>query len=123
MPGQLREADWRDAYPGINAVQLIYESDPDDPRLAELIPVVEYAVRRKIASGGSDYWDHATLLELAVLAGDRDASAIPRSPTAHAARPDVWMLETTADTLRAIVARGGPKWIAKLERELRGGSG
>lgn len=114
------EADWRDAYPGINAVQLIHELDPADPRLDELVPVVEYAVRRKIASGDVDYWDHATLLELAILDGDRQA-AEEALAGARAARAEGWMLTTTADTVRAIAKRTGKRWISAIERELRPG--
>src|SRR3954465_2727659 len=45
------EADWRDAYPGVNAVTLMELKDPPDPRREPLIPVVSYAVERRIASG------------------------------------------------------------------------
>ena len=55
------EADWRDAYPGINAVTLMEVADPPDPRREEILPVVRYAVERRIATGEPDYWDHATL--------------------------------------------------------------
>jgi hypothetical protein len=34
------EADWRDAYPGVNAVTLMEIADPPDPRRERLIPVV-----------------------------------------------------------------------------------
>jgi hypothetical protein len=114
------EADWRDAFPGINAIQLIHEADAADPRLAELTPVVHYAVRRKIASGRGDYWDHATLLELAVLAGDRDA-ARSAAADAGAAPTEGWMLDTTVDTLRVIAERTGASWVADLEADLRNG--
>jgi tetratricopeptide (TPR) repeat protein len=63
------EADWRDHYPGINALQLMLQRNPDDPEIAALSPVVRYAVNRKLSRGHGDYWDHATALELAVLAG------------------------------------------------------
>ncbi len=42
-----------------------------DPRQAEILPVVRYSASRK-AARAPDYWDHATLLELAVLARDED---------------------------------------------------
>ena len=64
------EADWRDAYPGVNAVTLMEMQETPDPRQAELLPVVRYAVARRMASGQPDYWDYATQLELAVLARD-----------------------------------------------------
>jgi hypothetical protein len=42
--------------------------EPPDPAQQELLPVVRFAVARKVEVGRPDYWDHATLLELAVLA-------------------------------------------------------
>lgn len=66
------EADWRDAYPGINALTLMQIANPNDSRLQELRSVVEYAVKRKMATGEPDYWDYATLLELALLRKDED---------------------------------------------------
>ena len=36
------EADWRDAYPGVNAVTLMELKEPPDPRRARLLPVVKY---------------------------------------------------------------------------------
>ena len=68
------ETDWRDTYPGINAVTLMEIKKDPDPRRMDLIPVVKYSVQRKIAKGNPDYWDYATLLELAILAKDKDAS-------------------------------------------------
>lgn len=34
------EADWRDAYPGVNAVTVIELKNPPDPRRLDLTPVV-----------------------------------------------------------------------------------
>ena len=58
---------------GINAVTLMEISDPPDDRRHHLMPVVCYASERRFASGEADYWDHATRLELAVLAKDEPA--------------------------------------------------
>ena len=69
------QADWRDAYPGINAVTLMELKDPPDPRRESLIPVVTYAVERRIAAGKPDYWDFATQVELAVLGKDKAAAS------------------------------------------------
>ena len=95
------EADWRDAYPGVNALTLMELRDPPDPRQAELLPVVSYAVRRRVASGKPDYWDHATLLELAVLSRDQ-AAADAALAHALAAVRETWEPETTARNLRLV---------------------
>jgi hypothetical protein len=68
------ESDWRDAYPGINAVQLMELREPPDPRRTELLPVVTYSVKRRIESKQPDYWDYATLLELAMLDSDEQTA-------------------------------------------------
>lgn len=95
------EADWRDAYPGINAITLMELRDPPDPRQAELLPVVTYAVRRRVATGKPDYWDHATLLELAVLGRDQAAGEAALAHAVAAVR-EPWEPETTARNLRLI---------------------
>jgi tetratricopeptide (TPR) repeat protein len=95
------EADWRDAYPGVNTVTLMELKEPPDPRRAQLLPVVTYAVERRIASGKPDYWDHATRLELAVLAKD-EPKAMEALGNALAAVREAWEPETTARNLRLI---------------------
>ena len=95
------EADWRDAYPGVNAVTLMELREPPDPRRLALIPVVAYAVGRRIAAGQPDYWDHATRLELAVL-GEDEAQAGAALADALAAVRESWEPETTARNLRLI---------------------
>lgn len=116
------EADWRDAYPGVNAVTLMELRDPPDPRRERLIPVVAYAVERRIEGGRPDYWDHATALELAVLGEDRDRAASALSAALAGVR-EPWEPETTARNLRLIrearEARGEEAaWIAEIEEEL-----
>lgn len=116
------EADWRDAYPGVNAVTLMEVREPPDPRREELVPVVRYAVRRRVAGGKPDYWDHATLLELAVLACD-EAGASEALGDALAVVRESWEPETTARNLRLIrearERRGAPvPWAAEVEKEL-----
>jgi tetratricopeptide (TPR) repeat protein len=116
------EADWRDAYPGVNAVTLMELKDPPDPRKGRLIPVVAYAVERKIATGKPDYWDHATLLELAVLAKDQ-SRAMDALGNALAAVRESWEPETTARNLRLIrEARERRQdeipWPVEIENEL-----
>jgi tetratricopeptide (TPR) repeat protein len=116
------EADWRDAYPGINAVTLMELRDPPDPRREQLIPVVTYAVDRRLASGRADYWDHATRLELAVLGKDRDAAGRALAMALAAVR-EPWEPGSTANNLalirrsRAARAEDVP-WAQDVEREL-----
>jgi hypothetical protein len=116
------EAAWRDAFPGINAVTLMELRDPPDPRWETLMPVVRYAVERKIASGKPDYWDYATRVELAVLARDA-AGAETALADALAAVREPWEPETTARNLRLIrearERRGdAPSWTKEIENEL-----
>jgi tetratricopeptide (TPR) repeat protein len=96
------ESDWRDAYPGVNAVTLMELHDPPDPRRLELIPVVRYSVERRIAKGTPDYWDYATLLELAMLAGDQQKVFAALSSSLAAIR-EIFEPDTTARNLRLIV--------------------
>lgn len=116
------ETDWRDAYPGINAVSLMEMDDPVDCRQVELLPVVRYAVKRRLASKAPDYWDHATLLELYVLTGsERDAQ--DALADALASIREKWEPETTARNLRLIRQAREKRqldatWIATLEAAL-----
>ncbi|MEM9271501.1 MAG: TRAFs-binding domain-containing protein [Cyanobacteria bacterium P01_F01_bin.143] len=95
------EADWRDAYPGINAVTLMEIKNPPDPRREKLIPVVSYAVEQRIDNAEPDYWDYATLLELAVLA-KKENEATKALFRSLAVVREVWEPETTARNLRLI---------------------
>jgi hypothetical protein len=116
------EADWRDAYPGVNAVTLMEISDPPDPRRHTLLPVAAYAVARRLATGKPDYWDHATRLELAVL-GLQQAEAEAALADALANVREKWEPETTARNLRLIrdarERRSEPvSWALAIEQAL-----
>lgn len=95
------ETDWRDAYPGINAATLMTLRTPPDTRLEQLLPVIRYAIERRIASGKPDYWDYATLLELEVLANDENASMDALGKALSSVR-ERWEPETTARNLQLI---------------------
>lgn len=116
------ETDWRDAYPGVNAVTLMELKEPPDTRREQLIPVVAYAVERRIAAGKPDYWDYATRLELAVLAND-EARASTALGDALASIRESWEAESTAGNLRLIYAarqrRGVDKSTSWLEQILK----
>ncbi len=116
------EADWRDAYPGINAVTLMELKQPPDPRREQLIPIVTYAVERRIASGKPDYWDYATMLELAVLANDEEKATAALGDALTSMR-EIWEPETTLRNLRLISKARNQRgesvdWIADIEKEL-----
>ena len=119
------EADWRDPYPGINAVTLMEMEDKPGEALAQMLPVVRYAALQRVRkddNGGGDYWDHATLLELAVLARDQDAAA-DHAANALAVVREPWEPATTARNLRLIretrAARGeDAAWIGEIEQAL-----
>jgi tetratricopeptide (TPR) repeat protein len=116
------EADWRDAFPGINMVTLMELRDPRDPQQLKLLPVVRYAVERRISSGVPDYWDHATRIELAILARD-EAEAQAALSEALACIREAWEPETTARNLRLIrearQKRGESlAWASRIEEEL-----
>ncbi len=116
------EADWRDAYPGINAVTLMELRDPPDPRRFDLIPVVRYSVERRLAKGTPDYWDYATLLELAMLAADQE-KAIGALGSSLAAIREAFEPDTTARNLKLILEvktkRGEDQpWMGKVVQKL-----
>jgi tetratricopeptide (TPR) repeat protein len=113
------EADWRDAYPGINAVTLMEMMAKPDPRQTVILPVVRYSSARK-AGKNPDYWDHATLLELAVLARDiDDAQDKLDDALAVLPKPEPWQLKSTAGNLNDIReardARGeDTAWLSRI---------
>ena len=117
------ETDSRDTYPGINAVTLMEIKREPDPRRIDLIPVVKYSVQRKIAMGKPDYWDYATLLELAILAKDKEASFNFLAKALTHLREE-WEGETTLRNLRTI-REGREKrndvvtWSKKIEEAIQ----
>lgn len=117
------ETDWRDAYPGVNAVTLMELKEPPDPRREKLVTVVAYAVERRVAAGKPDYWDYATLLELAML-GREEQTALDALGSALASVRGKWETETTLRNLRLIrEARERRQeniadWMKEIEDEL-----
>jgi hypothetical protein len=116
------EADWRDAYPGVNAVTLMELKDDPDPKRQQLIPVVTYAVERRIANGKPDYWDYATLLELAVLANNEKRATEYLGKALIEVREE-WEPESTARNLRLIREarerrQEAEPWLQPIEEKL-----
>ena len=120
------EADSRDAYPGINAVTLL-DVKGDAASLArkdEMLPVVRYAVTQRLRHKEPDYWDYATLLELAVLQDDPEQARQHLRRAVIAVR-EAWEPASTSNNLKLIrgarVSRGNAQpWldevIAALDR-------
>ncbi|PKP61689.1 DUF4071 domain-containing protein [Candidatus Atribacteria bacterium HGW-Atribacteria-1] len=116
------EADWRDAYPGVNAVTLMEMTEPVDRRQEHLLPVVRYAVERRLAAKHPDYWDFATLLELNVLLRDQIQANKSLSKALTEIR-ETWEPKTTANNInmiRKVRKLRGEKveWIEEIEIEL-----
>lgn len=113
------EADFRDAYPGVNAVTLM--DIAGDKRKDELIPVVTYAVKQKMKNS-ADYWDYATLLELAILDNNQEhAEELLSDALANVREP--FEPETTANNIRLIRENREAKgldceWIKNIEMNL-----
>ena len=66
------EADPRDYYPGVNAINLLMQKDDTEAlkEVARLLPLVSFAVERRGGASSSNYWDLATVLELACIGDD-----------------------------------------------------
>lgn len=93
-----------------------------DPRRMNLIPVVKYSIERKIANGKDDYWDYADLLELAILAKDKESSFYYLSKSLPLLR-ERWEGETTLRNLRTIREAREERneiviWTKKIEESI-----
>jgi hypothetical protein len=116
------QTDLNDPYPGVNAVTLMELRNPPDSRRQELIPVVKYSNHLKMAKGKPDYWDYATLLELAILAKDKEASFIYLAK-ALSNLSENWKGETTLRNLRILREAREKRnelvpWTKKIEESI-----
>ena len=66
------EADPRDYYPGVNAINLLMQKGDTEAlkEVARLLPLVSFAVERRGGANSGNYWDLATVLELACIGDD-----------------------------------------------------
>ncbi|HEU0209446.1 MAG TPA: TRAFs-binding domain-containing protein, partial [Candidatus Udaeobacter sp.] len=66
------EADPRDYYPGVNAINLLIQKGDTEAleKVERLLPLVNFAVERRGGATSTDYWDLATALELACIGED-----------------------------------------------------
>jgi tetratricopeptide (TPR) repeat protein len=110
------ESDPRDAYPGVNYVTCL-ELLGQKERALRLLPAVEYAVQAKMKRKDPDYWDYATLLELAVIENKYN-EAVEFFYEAKPLALESWMFATTKANLDKIInyrkERG--EEISSLER-------
>jgi hypothetical protein len=120
------DADPRDYYPGINLLTLLIErGTPEDLSEIETVsPVVKFAITRRGGLSSSDYWDLATVLELAVISGDEKLArqALGRIELIG---PDQWERNTTANNLRILEdahRRVGQEmsWVSQIREQLEG---
>ncbi|KJU84534.1 hypothetical protein MBAV_003279 [Candidatus Magnetobacterium bavaricum] len=95
------ETDWRDFYPGINAITLMEIQEHPDEYRKELIPIVTYTVQRLLATSKPDYWTYATFIELQVLAGKK-VQAFEALSDALTVKSESFELMTTLRNLRLI---------------------
>jgi len=91
------EADPRDYFPGVNAITLLIVRG-DRKGAERLMPLVNFAVARRGGAASSDYWDLATVLELAVLGKDWQSATGVLSKVLAGAKAE-WMAKTTRDNL------------------------
>ncbi len=122
-------SDQRDAYPGINAVTLLeMREDKESQALKKrLLPVVRFAVEQRLEGVKPDYWDHATMLELAVL-NDEEERAYDHLSDAVACIRETWEPGTTANNLRMIErvrsSRGADtSWLSEIVTSLEAQAG
>ena len=116
------EADPSHPYPGLNALTLMEFYNPPPERRAALLSEVSAAAQAMPQDNA--YWDHATRLELAVLAGEESAARTALAD-AVAAKRVAWEIETTLNNLSLIRTareeRGEPlpAWISDIETALK----
>src|SRR5262249_43781936 len=95
--------------------------DKPDPAQGRILPVVRFAAMQK-AKTNADYWDYATLLELAVLGRDPDDAEEQLAEALSRARAS-WEIDSTTRNLRLMrevrTARGEDAgWVKPLEDAL-----
>ena len=97
------ESDPRDYYPGVNAISLLIQKGDAEAlkEVERLVPLVSFAVARRGGASSSDYWDLATVLELACI-GEDWTMAARVLPKAILAATDSFKTATTIGNLRLL---------------------
>ena len=97
------EADPRDYYPGVNAINLLMQKDDTEAlkKVVRLLPLVSFAVERRGGASSGNYWDLATDLELACI-GEDWATANRILPKVILAATNSFETATTLGNLRLL---------------------
>jgi tetratricopeptide (TPR) repeat protein len=94
------ECEPADYYPGVNAINLLVQKGTKEAQkeIERLTPLVSFAVARRGGAASDDYWDLATVLELALIGRDYESAEGVIAKVLDAAKAS-WMAHTTADNL------------------------
>ena len=106
-----------DYYPGINAITLLLQKGTEaaQQEVERLTPLVSFAVARRGGAASSDYWELATVLELALI-GREETIATNVLPRLLVAAEAGWMAKTTVDNLELLLnLRRGKEETTQLE--------
>jgi tetratricopeptide (TPR) repeat protein len=97
------ESDPRDYYPGVNALTLLYVKGDEESlkEMKRMIPLVNFAVARRGGAASEDYWDLATVLELACLDNNWKTAKFVL-PKAQFMAKASWMTRTTMENLKLL---------------------
>lgn len=93
-----------DYYPGVNAINLLIQKGDEEAlaRAEKLLPLVTFAAARRGGIESSDYWDVATIFELACIG--RDFPTAKKAMNKAMVLADAsWKLQTTAGNLRLLI--------------------
>jgi tetratricopeptide (TPR) repeat protein len=114
------ECEPADYYPGVNAINLLIQKGTEEARneVDRLTPLVSFAVARRGGAASDDYWDVATVLELALIGRDYESAEGVIARALSLAKAS-WMAKTTADNLQMVLElRKDKEDIAPLEQAI-----
>lgn len=102
-------SDPRDYYLGVNAVTLLIEKGDEDAlkKAKELAPLVSFVVARRGGASSRDYWDVATVLEMACINNDWNVTTrtLPKVLSLATLKKGSWMPKTTMENLIMLKSR------------------
>jgi hypothetical protein len=87
-----------DYYPGINLLNLLATTKSDPALYDKYLPLVSYAIERKVQQQPNDYWAQASGMELEILKGNTE-KAMDYLQAAKASTHYPWEIASTLDSL------------------------